>query len=79
MTTGAGVGLIGGWFGVGAERGIALVFIITAIIGLIATLLALCSKYYRQLSHQYLTTPATSPEEATVLTPGEAAQNGLKP
>lgn len=79
MTTGAGVGLIGGWFGVGADRGIALVFIITAIIGLIATLLALCSKYYRQLSHQYRTTPASSPEEAMALTPGEAAQSGLKP
>lgn len=54
MTTGAGVGLIGGWFGTGADRGIALVFILTAIIGLIATLLALASRYYRQLSAAYL-------------------------
>lgn len=78
MTTGAGVGLIGGWFGVGADRGIALVFIITAIIGLIATGLAFCSKYYRQLSYKYMTTPALSPEEAATPTPAEAAQNGLK-
>lgn len=78
MTTGAGVGLIGGWFGTGADRGIALVFILTAIIGLIATFLAFGSKYYRQLSHKYLTTPSALPEEAAAPTPAEAAQNGLK-
>jgi DHA3 family multidrug efflux protein-like MFS transporter len=54
MTTGAGVGLIGDWFGTGADRGIALVFVITGLIGLAATLIALGSKYYRQLSAQYL-------------------------
>lgn len=54
MTTGAGVGLIGGWFGTGPDRGLALVFVITGVIGLIATLLALGSKYYRQLSQRYL-------------------------
>lgn len=54
MTTGAGVGLIGGWFGTGPARGLALVFTITGIIGLIATLVALSSKYYRQLSERYL-------------------------
>lgn len=57
MTTGAGVSLIGGWFGTGADRGIALVFIITAVIGLLATLLAFASKYYRQLSDQYMKGP----------------------
>lgn len=57
MTTGTGVGLIGGWFGTGPDRGLALVFTITGIIGLIATLLALCSKYYRQLSKRYLQEP----------------------
>jgi DHA3 family multidrug efflux protein-like MFS transporter len=54
MTTGAGVTMLGGWFGTGADRGIALVFTITGIIGLIATLLALTTKYYRQLSKRYL-------------------------
>ena len=54
MTTGAGVGLIGGWFGTGPDRGIALVFILTAIIGLIAACLAMGSKYYRQLTTRYL-------------------------
>jgi len=59
MTTGAGAALIGGWFGTGADRGLALVFIITAIIGLAAALLALGSKYYRQLTERYQNAPAT--------------------
>ncbi|NBX50737.1 MFS transporter, partial [bacterium] len=46
MTTGAGVALIGDWFGVGIGRGIALVFILTGIIGLIVTLIARESKSY---------------------------------
>lgn len=54
MTTGAGVGLIGGWFGVGAGRGIALVFIISGIIGLIITLIAMKSTAYKNLSKTYL-------------------------
>lgn len=57
MTTGAGVGWIGGWFGTGADRGLALVFILTGIIGLVATLIAFGSKYYRQLSAKYLEKP----------------------
>lgn len=52
MTTGAGVELIGGWFGTGADRGIALVFTVTGIIGLFVTLLAFSSKYYKQLSQR---------------------------
>lgn len=54
MTTGAGVGLIGGWFGTGADRGIALVFTLTGIIGLIVTLIAMNTKYYRLLSDRYM-------------------------
>jgi MFS transporter, DHA3 family, multidrug efflux protein len=50
MTTGAGVLLIGDWFGVGASRGIALVFIVAGIIGLIATLLAFQSRSYKMLA-----------------------------
>lgn len=50
MTTGAGVELIGDWFGTGPARGIALVFTLTGFIGLIITLLAFSSKYYRLLS-----------------------------
>lgn len=62
MTTGAGVDLIGGWLGTGPARGIALVFILTSIIGLIATVYALGSKYYRQLAHRYMETPDGKPQ-----------------
>ncbi|HYD35190.1 MAG TPA: MFS transporter [Vitreimonas sp.] len=54
MTTGAGVELIGWWFGTGHDRGIALVFTVTGIIGLCMTLIAFNSKQYRVLSQQYL-------------------------
>jgi MFS transporter, DHA3 family, multidrug efflux protein len=43
MTTGAGVDLIGGWFGTGANRGIALLFTLTGFIGLMVTLLVMRS------------------------------------
>lgn len=54
MTTGRGVDLIGGWFGVGPGRGIALVFTVTGAIGLVVTLLAMRSKPYKLLSEKYL-------------------------
>lgn len=50
MTTGAGVGLIGSWFGTGDGRGIALVFCIVGLIGLMVTLVGLRSSYYAMLS-----------------------------
>jgi DHA3 family multidrug efflux protein-like MFS transporter len=54
MTTGAGVGLIGSWFGTGPARGIALVFVVTGIIGLILTVVAMNTKYYKLLSDRYM-------------------------
>lgn len=54
MTTGAGVELIGGWFGTGFGRGIALVFILTGLIGLIVTLIAMRSPSYKLLAARYL-------------------------
>jgi DHA3 family multidrug efflux protein-like MFS transporter len=56
MTTGAGVGLIGNWFGTGTGRGIALVFCIVGVIGLGVTIAGLRSKYYRLLSEASSTT-----------------------
>ena len=53
MTTGAGVDLIGPWFGTGTDRGIALLFIVAGLIGLIVTLLAMRSYSYRALSEKY--------------------------
>jgi MFS transporter, DHA3 family, multidrug efflux protein len=68
MTTGAGVGLIGGWFGTGADRGIALVFTLTGIIGLIVTLIAMNTKYYGLLSKRYM-----EEDDAAALPEGEFA------
>jgi DHA3 family multidrug efflux protein-like MFS transporter len=51
---GAGANLIGSWFGTGQARGIALVFTITGFIGLAMTIIAMRSKYYKQLSKAYL-------------------------
>jgi DHA3 family multidrug efflux protein-like MFS transporter len=53
MTTGSGVELLGGWFGVGKDRGLALLFTVAGTVGLIATLFALRSRAYRVLSAQY--------------------------
>jgi DHA3 family multidrug efflux protein-like MFS transporter len=50
MTDGWGARTIGRWFGTGPDRGIALVFVIVGVIGLIATVLAMYSRYYRDLS-----------------------------
>jgi MFS transporter, DHA3 family, multidrug efflux protein len=62
MTDGAGARTIGGWFGTGTDRGIALVFILTGIVGLLATVLALRSRPYRRLSHHYIADPTTFTE-----------------
>ena len=53
MTDGAGAATIGGWFGTGPARGIALVFTVAGILGLLVTILAFNSRYYRQLSAVY--------------------------
>jgi len=54
MTTGAGVELIGSWFGTGPSRGIALVFTFAGIIGFLAAVIARNTKYYHLLSKRYL-------------------------
>lgn len=57
MTDGAGADAIGGWFGTGPARGMALVFTISGIIGLTMTIIAFNSRYYRQLSAAYARSP----------------------
>jgi DHA3 family multidrug efflux protein-like MFS transporter len=66
MTDGAGADAIGGWFGTGADRGIALVFVLTGAIGLVVTLLALRSRFYHQLSDRYAKAPEPVLAEAAV-------------
>ncbi|MGV3560111.1 MFS transporter [Larkinella arboricola] len=53
MTSGAGVELLGGWFGTGKDRGLALLFTVTGLIGLVITLLAMRSRSYGILSRKY--------------------------
>lgn len=53
MTTGSGVQLIGSWFGTGPDRGIALVFTVTGVIGLTMSLVSMRSKFYHQLAASY--------------------------
>lgn len=53
MTDGAGADAIGDWYGRGPERGIALVFTITGLLGIVVTIAALRSKSYRQISATY--------------------------
>ena len=53
MATGAGVDLIGPWFGTGVDRGIALLFMVAGLIGLVVTLIAMRSRAYRVLSAAY--------------------------
>jgi DHA3 family multidrug efflux protein-like MFS transporter len=50
MTDGVAADAIGSWFGTGADRGIALVFALSGVVGLAGTLLALASRPYRRLS-----------------------------
>ncbi|WP_430781968.1 MFS transporter [Actinoplanes sp. G11-F43] len=49
---GAGARAIGSWFGTGADRGMAVVFILTGVLGIVATTIALASRPYRALSHR---------------------------
>jgi DHA3 family multidrug efflux protein-like MFS transporter len=63
MTTGAGVDLIGGWFGTGVDRGLAVLFTLAGLIGLGVTLLAMRSFAYRSLSQRYQR-PTSAPELA---------------
>jgi DHA3 family multidrug efflux protein-like MFS transporter len=64
MTDGAGAAAIGSWFGTGQARAIALVFVLTGLVGLVATLLALASPQYRALADSYARTRTGTPVEA---------------
>jgi DHA3 family multidrug efflux protein-like MFS transporter len=53
MTTGAGVDWLGPWFGTGTDRGLALLFTLTGLVGLAMTLWAMRSAAYRRLAVNY--------------------------
>jgi DHA3 family multidrug efflux protein-like MFS transporter len=50
MTDGAGADRIGSWFGTGFERGLALMFTLAGLIGVIVTAFARASRSYRDLA-----------------------------
>lgn len=53
MTVGRGTELIGPWFGTGPDRGMALVFIVAGVIGLVVTFVAMRSRAYVRLHGSY--------------------------
>lgn len=61
MTDGAGADAVGDWFGRGEDRGIALVFTLSGVLGVIATVVAFKSEAYRRLSAAYATAPEPQP------------------
>ena len=62
MTTGAGVRLIGPWFGTGTDRGLALLFTAAGVVGLAVTLLSMRSAAYHELSARYQAETQDIPE-----------------
>ncbi|HSU34899.1 MAG TPA: MFS transporter, partial [Propionibacteriaceae bacterium] len=56
MTDGAGADVIGSWFGTGADRAMALIFIASGLLGVVITLLAFRTRSYDRLSASYHTT-----------------------
>lgn len=66
MTTGAGVRMIGPWFGVGADRGLALLFTLAGVAGLLITLVAMRTPAYRALSAHYRRQPLEEEQTASL-------------
>ncbi len=58
MTNGWGARTLGGWFGTGPDRGMALVFTVAGLCGVVLTILAFNSRAYRRLSAAYADRPA---------------------
>ena len=50
MTGGRGADWIGGWFGTGPDRGLALMFTLAGLVGVVVTLAARASKSYARLA-----------------------------
>jgi DHA3 family multidrug efflux protein-like MFS transporter len=57
MTDGRGADWIGDWYGTGPERGIALLFTLAGVLGIVVTLAVLVSRSYRRLLDRELNEP----------------------
>jgi DHA3 family multidrug efflux protein-like MFS transporter len=58
MSTGAGAQAVGSWYGTGPERGMAVMFTLAGALGVVAAIIAINSRPYRQLSAAYANAPA---------------------
>ncbi len=65
MTDGRGARWIGDWFGTGPDRGLALMFTIAGVLGVVATVRAWTSKSYARLAST-TATPVDDPTPVTV-------------
>ena len=72
MTDGFGADVIGGWFGTGPQRGIALMFTIAGMVGVVVTALVRCSRSFRRLDSAFGGSVATL-EVAPVACAGSGA------
>jgi MFS transporter, DHA3 family, multidrug efflux protein len=63
MTDGLGANWIGAWFGTGPERGLALMFTLAGLIGVVVTVAARASRSYARLSAE-LAEPAEVSDSA---------------
>jgi MFS transporter, DHA3 family, multidrug efflux protein len=68
MTDGAGARWIGDWFGTGPDRGLALMFTIAGVLGVVATARAWTSRSYKQL----VSASGADPIDDAVTTPAPA-------
>ncbi len=66
---GVGAGWIGGWFGVGPERGLALIFSLAGVIGVIATFMAGGSGWFRRLGESSREPDQPDPDTSRVSVP----------
>jgi len=64
MTDGVGADWIGSWFGTGPARGIALLFSLAGILGVVVTLVAFASRSYARLSERAVAAPEIDPTPA---------------
>ena len=65
MTDGAGARLIGDWYGVGPERGLALMFTLAGLAGAVVTAAVLRSSPYRRLAAATSGPESTAPPEGS--------------